>query len=47
MAFSNKKQFLLNSKPGRYKYIWTDNFYLEDIYKKVPKYSTGMWKFGE
>jgi hypothetical protein len=41
VAFSDEKQFLLNPKPGRHEYVWTDDFYSEDVYKEVPKYSSG------
>ena len=40
VAFSDEKCFLLNPKSGRHEYVWTDDFYSEDVYKEVPKYSS-------
>ncbi len=41
VAFSDEKRFLLNPKPGRHDYVWTDDLDKESVYKDSPKYSSG------
>ena len=41
VAFSDEKRFLLNPKPGRHEYVWTDDVHEESVYSDTPKYSSG------
>jgi hypothetical protein len=41
LAFSDEKRFLLNPKPGRHEYVWTDDVHEESVYNDSPKYSSG------